>query len=188
MKLSIFKPRPPAPQPVANPDPASVTDLRIAAAQPERFVSRCACALHDEAFFVVYERNFGAGRFVIAGITKGHEGGDAGNASSLTIRGKEVAASEVDTTGWRCPHCSAGGLIVGCSACGMTICGGRTRTAPGAERVFECRPSCGARGTLHPAQTIRGAVGAPPQRGLLPPQRLSPSDANIPRLGKARER
>lgn len=161
MKLSIFKK---SNAPTASRTAASAKEtfekkmgaLRLATGQPEYFVMACACAVHDRPFAVVYERLDPARPYVISGIYKESEGDVNERAPARSSRSKVLSARDLDTTGWRCPHCDAKGLNIACTACGTTVCGGRTRTPHGAAPVFECRPSCGARGKLEDAEVIKG--------------------------------
>lgn len=136
--------------------------LRMATGRPDRFVSRCACAVHDKPFSVVHERTDPAKPFIITGIYKDGEGGGATGGASAASRTRALPASEVDSTGWRCPHCASDGLHIQCDKCGATVCGGRTRTYHGMAPVFACRPSCGARGTLTDAEVIKGIDAGKP--------------------------
>lgn len=127
--------------------------LRMATGRPERFVTRCACAMHDKGFTAIYERTEPARPFILVGIHKDGEGNEpqsAGAARSLTL-----PAAEVDHTGWRCPHCG-NDMHIGCDQCQTNVCGGKTRRYPGTSDIFSCRTSCGARGTLVDAQTVKG--------------------------------
>lgn len=197
MKLTIFKSPVPA---TASATPSTVGAskeafekklgaMRVATGRPDRFVSLCACAVHDKPFTVVYERTDPAKPFVIAGIYKAGEGGGGADTPARAARRRTLAASEIDTSGWRCPHCESKGLNVACGKCGTTICGGRSKAGHGMERVFECRSSCGARGALEDAQTISGAEAAGKPglalRGVTrKDQTLLPSP-NLPRLGRS---
>lgn len=140
--------------------------LRKATGRPERFVSACACALHDRPFTVVYERTDPTKPFTLAQIHAGspQESGNAGNEGTglfgFRQTRKSVAAADIDMTGWRCPHCGCADHVVACQSCGTTVCGGRTVRGPGPEDVFNCRPSCGARGTLMEASVVHGVDGA----------------------------
>ena len=165
MKLTIFKPQLPGVMATSRLSPAASQDvfaqklsaLRLATGRPERFVSLCACAIHDKAFQVVYERCEADRPFVIAGIYKDGEGGDDAREAARLRSSKTLPASSIDTTGWRCPHCEdKGGRSIACDKCGTTVCGGRTRAYPGTADVFECRSSCGRRGTLKEAELIKG--------------------------------
>lgn len=140
--------------------------LRKATGRPERFVSACACALHDRPFTVVYERIDTTKPFTIAAIHAftAQGSGDI-RQKGVSLFGtrplqKSVSATEIDMTGWRCPHCGCAAHVVACKSCGTTICGGRTVRGPGGEDVFNCRPSCGARGTLTDASVVHGVDGA----------------------------
>lgn len=130
--------------------------LRVATGRAERFISLCACALHDKPFAVVYERSDLTRRFTIAGIYKDGEGQDTTSWSAHMSGMKTLPVSAVDTTGWRCPHCQYSGRSIACQNCGTTVCGGRTRAYHGTAEVFECRSSCGARGTLQDAESVKG--------------------------------
>lgn len=151
--------------------------LRVATGRPERFISLCACALHDKPFAVVYERSDPTRRFTIAGIYKDGEGHETTSWSAHMSGIKTLPVSDIDTTGWRCPHCQYNGRSIACDKCGTTVCGGRTRAYHGTAEVFECRESCGARGTLQDARSIKGieevrklahASRSVPLRDLLP--------------------
>lgn len=124
--------------------------MRTATGRAERFVT--ACALHDRAFTVVYERTDPQQPFTIAGIYKNEGGNGAGGAS----RPRTLSAHDVDSTGWRCPWCGDTTTIMQCTSCRTTVCGGRVKRAPGTEPVFQCRPSCGARSTMADAETVTG--------------------------------
>lgn len=168
MKLTIFKSPVPA---LANPRASTPTAtlaaskdafekklaaLRVATGRSERFISLCACAVHDRRFTVVYERSDAERPFTIAGIHREGEGEVAASGSASTNGNKTLPVSAVDMTGWRCPYCQNSSRTVACGKCGTTVCSGRTRSYPGTAEIFECRASCGARGTMHDAETIRG--------------------------------
>ena len=156
--------------------------LRSALGRPERLVSRCACAIHDKLFSVVYERTDAARPFTIAGTFKVDED-DCKGSMSGAARSRAVAASEVDMTGWRCVYCADDRHIVACGQCGATVCGGRTRAYPGTGEIFECRKSCGARGTLEPLETVNGVE---PTRAAITQKlsvRLPQPDVQMLRLG-----
>ena len=196
MKLTIFKSPPPSQASTTPPTVAASKEafekklgaMRVATGRPDRFVSLCACAVHDRPFTVVYERTDPAKPFVMTGIYKAGDGVGGADAPAREARSRTLAASEFDTSGWRCPHCDSRGLNVACGKCGATVCGGRSNAGHGMEHVFECRASCGARGTLEDAQTIRGAEaagrpalalrGVPRQDQALLPR------PNLPRLGR----
>lgn len=140
--------------------------LRKATGRPERFVSECMCALHDQPFTVVYERIDTAKPFTISGIHAGsaqgscNVGKEGTGLFSFRQARKSVAAADIDMTGWLCPHCGCADHVVACQSCGTTVCGGRTVRGHGREDVFNCRPSCGARGTLMDASIVHGVDGA----------------------------
>lgn len=157
--------------------------LRIATGRPDRFVSRCACAVHEKPFSVVYERTDPARPFIITGIYKDGEGGESGGetcGTSAAPRTRALPASEIDSTGWRCPHCDAEGLNIACNACGTTVCGGRTRTYHGMAPVFACRPSCGARGTLEDAEVIKGIDAGKPSGAFRSAALRTPGQSFLP--------
>lgn len=195
MKLTLFKGKAPTTSPartvsgVQESFAAKLGALRKATGRPERFVSHCACARHDQPFMVVYERNDPTKPFTIAGIHKGGEAvnGDAPKGSMTLSRAiaprKSVPASDLDTTGWRCPHCGCAGHVIACDRCGTTVCGGRTVSGPGMESVFNCRPSCNARGTLTNCTVVHGVDGAPKVAPRLPaPGRRTPALPSADRL------
>lgn len=172
MKLTPFKDKAPATTPART--VASVQEsfaeklgaLRKATGRPERFVSHCACAVHDRPFTVLYERTDPAKPFTVASV---HADGDemkvevrqeSMNLFRLGPPRKSVAASELDTTGWRCPHCGCADYVIACQSCGTTVCGGRTVSGPGRTEVFHCRASCGAHGSLTDSTVVHGVDGA----------------------------
>lgn len=130
--------------------------LRVATGRSERFISLCACAVHDRRFSVVYERSDPERPFTIAGIHSEGEVDAAASGSASMNGSKTLPVSDVDMTGWRCPYCQDNDRTVACGKCGTTVCSGRTRSYPGTADIFECRASCGARGTLQDAETIKG--------------------------------
>ncbi|PNG53321.1 MULTISPECIES: hypothetical protein [unclassified Variovorax] len=157
MKITIWQPKAPATVSDMKDDFAQrLGAFRAATGRTERFVTRCACAVHDRGFAVVYERTDPTQPFVISGIYRDGEGDGTVQASEQTKR-RELPAREIDTTGWRCPHCATGGITISCGRCGDTICGGRTKTYHGMAPVFSCRASCGARGALEDADKVTGA-------------------------------
>ena len=199
MTLAIFK-SPVQPKASTTPSTAPLTigaskeafekklgALRVATGRPERFISLCACALHDRPFAVVYERSDAARPFTITGIYRDGEGKDAASGAARVSGSKTLPASAVDTTGWRCPHCQAGGRNIACQNCGATVCGGRTRAYHGTAEVFECRSSCGARGTLQDAKSVKGIEevrkAAPGLRSAPPRNRLPSPIRDALRLG-----
>lgn len=197
MKLTIFKSPVPA-QVSATPSTVGASKdaferklgaLRVATGRPDRFVSLCACAVHDRPFTVMYERTDPAKPFVITGIYKAGEDGGGAEMPARAGRSRTLAASEIDTTGWRCPHCERKGINIACGKCGTTICGGRSKAGPGMERVFECRASCGERGTLEDLKTISGAEAAGKPgfalRGVPRTDQTLLPRPNLPRLGRS---
>lgn len=163
--------------------------LRKATGRPERFVSACVCALHDRPFTVVYERIDTTKPFTIAAIHagtaqgSGNVGKEGAGLFGLVTPRRSVPAAEIDMTGWRCPHCGCAAHVVACQSCGTTICGGRTVRGPGMDAVFNCRRSCGARGTLIDAAVVHGVDGvrksSPHLRG---PSRQMPALPSADRL------
>lgn len=149
--------------------------MRMATGKAERFVTACACALHDRPFTVVYERTNPQQPFTIAGIYKN----EGGNGAGGTSRPRTLAAHEIDSTGWRCPWCGDATTIMQCTSCRTTVCGGRVKRAPGAEPVFQCRPSCGARSTMTDAETVTGTDDRLRQSTARRP--VSPSRPALPR-------
>lgn len=160
MSLTIFKGKLPAHR-AANTAVAVTGEsldkklgaLRNAMGRADRFVSLCACAIHDKTFTVVYERTDPAQSFSIAGVYKDGEGDTAGSAGSS--RSRTLPVAEVDHTGWRCPYCAID-RHVRCHQCHRAVCGGKTHRYPGTSEIFACRTSCGARGTLIDALTVEG--------------------------------
>ena len=161
MKLTI--PKPPGAAVVARSAVASpqqdfsrkLAALRAATGVAERFISLCACAVHDRAFTVVYERTDPRVPFVITGIYREDEG-NAGARGSADAYRKSFSARDIDMSGWRGPHCASGGRNSACGKCGAPVCGGRTKSYHGMAPVFTCRASCGARGALEEVQSIDG--------------------------------
>jgi hypothetical protein len=183
MKLTTWKARQ-APTATDDDFEAKLGALRLATGQADRFVSRCACAVHDKPFTVMYERAEVGGPFVITGIHREGIGDAAGG--NTAARSRSVPSTDVDQTGWRCPYCANGSHQVLCGRCGVTVCGGRTRRYPDTGDVFSCRPSCGSRGTLEPLKSVNGydaacapkaAVSASSSDALPSPSR------DTPRLG-----
>lgn len=155
--------------------------FRAATGRPERFVTRCACAIHDRGFTVVYERTDPARPFILTGIYKDGEGESGG--STAASRSRTLAASEIDHTGWRCPYCANESHHIACDHCDTTVCGGRTRRYPGTRDVFACRDSCGARGTLIEAPTVEGVEPSRKPVGSKPiSERLAVPGADTVRL------
>lgn len=128
--------------------------FRAVTGRPERFVTRCACAIHDKGFTVVYERTDPGRPFILAGIYKDGEGDVTGSEGAA--RSRSLPAAEIDHTGWRCPYCGSDRHI-GCHHCHTIVCGGKTHRYPGTGDVFTCRDSCGARGALENAEFIEGS-------------------------------
>lgn len=169
-----------------------IAALRTATGKVERFITPCACALHDKPFSVVYERTDPDKRFTIARIEKPESGNGSGGPGVTASRPRTLSAHEVDETGWRCPWCGDTSTIMQCPDCATTVCGGRVKRAPGAQPVFVCRPSCGARYTMVKADTITGAEDvlrrsaahrpAPPSTPASRPALPRPSD--LPLLGR----
>lgn len=187
MKLSIWK-QPGALVPASADSLRESFDkklgaLRAATGRPERFVTRCACAIHDKGFVVVYARTDPARPFIIIGIYKDGEG-DAGGAAGA-LRSRAVAHADVDSTGWRCPYCGMEGLHIQCTGCHTIVCSGKTRRYPGTSDIFECRASCGCRGTLEATASLKGFDAVrPSQHAGVKPLRdlLSAPTSNVPRL------
>ncbi len=144
---------------------AKLGALRKATGRPERFVTPCRCAVHDRPFMVVYERFDRAERFTVARINLDSEEMECSVRHPLFQRLgvvadiRRVPAAEIDLSGWKCPHCGAADLVIDCQDCGVTVCGGRTAHAPGKESIFNCRPSCGARGSLMDSSDVKGVNG-----------------------------
>ncbi|OPF64420.1 hypothetical protein BC358_06195 [Hydrogenophaga sp. H7] len=155
MKLTIWEPKTPATvDDLKNDFARKVGAFRAATGRPERFVTRCACAIHDKGFSVAYERTDPARPFILTGIYKDGEG-DSGGSTSAS-RSRTLPSSEIDHTGWRCPYCANESHHIACDRCDTTVCGGRTRRYPGTADIFACRESCGARGTLVESKTVGG--------------------------------
>lgn len=182
MKITIWQPKSPVTVDDMKSDFArKIGAFRAVTGRPERFVTRCACAIHDKGFTVVYERPDPARPFIITGIYKDGEG-DA-TASVAASRSRKVPVADVDPSGWRCPYCG-NGLHVGCHQCHTTVCGGKTRRYPGTSDVFTCRASCGARGMLIDAPTVEGIEAARKPLGSKPmAERLPAPGADRRRLG-----
>lgn len=159
MKLTIWNPKTPTTVDDIKSDFArKLGAFRAATGRPERFITRCACAIHDKGFTVVYERTDPARPFILTGIYKDGDGEQGGSTSAS--RSRTLPSSEIDHTGWRCPYCANASHHVDCDRCATTVCGGRTRRYPGTADIFACRDSCGARGTLIEAKAVHGAEGA----------------------------
>lgn len=153
--------------------------LRLATGQTDRFVSLCACAVHDKLFTVLYERTDAGKLFAIAAIERG-ERGSANARANATTGNRRIPSCDVDSTGWRCPHCGNASHRVLCGRCGVTVCGGRTRSSSTGD-VFTCRASCGASGTMRELEVMTG--DALPRRDEPAPAllRLSSQDrASLP--------
>lgn len=186
MKLTIWQPKSPATVDDMKSDFArKLGAFRAATGRPERFVTRCACAIHDKGFTVVYERTDPARPFILAGIYKDGEGDATGSAGAA--RSRSLPAAEIDHTGWRCPYCG-GDQHIGCHHCHTIVCGGKTHRYPGTGGIFTCRDSCGANGTLEDAEVIKGiedvrkpgsSFGSAP----VPVGRSLPRGLDIKRLG-----
>jgi hypothetical protein len=156
--------------------------LRTALGRTERFVSICACAVHDKAFRVVYERTDASRPFVITGIYKEDQRETGSRDGAPSGRNKSLPVSEIDATGWRCPYCSSVGFIIGCPGCGATVCGGRIRSYPGRSDIFECRTSCGTRARMERATAVNGVEDIVKSAGAKPKAR-PPAKGAFPRLG-----
>jgi hypothetical protein len=154
MKLTLWEPKSSATAEEMKSDFArKLGAFRAATGRPERFVTRCACAIHDKGFTVVYERTDPARPFILTGIYKDGEGEVASGTG--TARTRTLSASEVDHAGWRCPYCG-NDRHIDCTGCHTGVCGGKTRRYPGTGDIFTCRASCGARGTLVECPTVTG--------------------------------
>ena len=182
MKITIWQPKVPATVGEMKDDFAHrLGAFRAATGRPERFVTRCACAVHDKGFTVVYERTDPAQAFIITDIYK--DGEDDAPSSAGATRHRTLPAAEADNTGWACPYCGNEHQI-GCHQCHTTVCGGKTRGYPGTGDIFTCRGSCGARGTLVVAPTVKGIEPARNLLGRKPaPERLSGQRVGTLRLG-----
>lgn len=153
--------------------------LRLATGQADRFVSVCACAIHDKPFTVLYERTDAAKPFTIAAIQGGEPGG-ANERRQAATRNRRIPSGDVDSTGWRCPHCGNASHRVLCGRCGVTVCGGRTRPS-GTGDVFTCRASCGASGTMRELDMMTGdAVSQGDSPAPAPLRVASPRQATLP--------
>jgi len=175
MKVSIWKP---ATSPAAKTEDfaAKLGALRMATGRADRFVSLCACAVHDRPFTVVYERTDPAKPFTITGIHKDSESDTA--TGKGTARSRTLPVDEVDWTGWQCAYCG-NDQQVRCSQCDTVVCGGRTRRYPGTQEIFECRASCGRRSATIPATTFAGVDPAQPGKPA-PAQPSSTRLASLP--------
>lgn len=163
-----------APAPVdAEAFASKLTNFRRLTATPERFVTCCACARHDRAFVVVYERFDLTQPFRIASITK-----ECGGSAALSVASvRTVDMEQIDSSGWRCPWCDDATGLVACSGCGTFVCRGRTDNVDGRER-FSCRPSCGvASHSLEPLSSLVGTNGLG-SRPFTKTQASSPSIAS----------
>lgn len=189
MKITIWQPKVPATVDDMKSDFAhKLGAFRAATGRPERFVMRCACAIHDREFAVVYERTDLTRPFIITGIYRDGEGDSAGGTrgDADAARRRTLAASEVDHTGWRCPFCHQERQI-NCNGCHMAVCGGKTRSYPGTGDIFTCRDSCGARGTLIECSTVTGIEPKRMSSGSKPmSERLPASGTEAQRLGSTK--
>lgn len=182
MKLTIWEPKSSATAEKMKSDFArKLGAFRAATGRPERFVTRCACAIHDKGFTVVYERTDTARPFILTGIYKDGEGDVAGGTG--TARTRTLSASEVDHAGWRCPYCGEDRHI-NCTGCHTGVCGGKTRRYPGTGDIFTCRDSCGARGTLVDCPSVTGIESTrKPASSKAVAERLPTPGADALRLG-----
>lgn len=168
-----------------------VKAFRVATGKLERFTTECACALHDKAFLITYERAGPAEKWRIGAIDKivGQER-RGGGGESAKPRLLDVPLEDVDETGWACPWCQCSSDFVYCTQCSTFVCARRVREEEG-QRKFRCRDSCGASGLLGPLVSMKGTgTDAPkalsPKAGLLPrsaPHPALPGSAH-PALGK----
>ena len=161
--------------------------LRLATGQADRFVSLCACAVHDKPFTVLFERTDAGKPFVIAAIECGESGGSNERGRAATGN-RRIRSSDVDSTGLRCPYCGNASHHVLCGRCGVTVCGGRTHPSRTGD-LFTCRASCGASGTIRQLDVVTGTVlprrDEPAPAG---PRLSSPDRSKLTGAGHARLR
>lgn len=151
----------------------------------ERYSIVYHCSRFEKPFVTVYERSNEAECFKIASISKLGEARPAAGVFTR-IEQKTFDAKQFDSSGWRCPYCSAGGSIH-CS-CGSNTCSYQQDHA--SDGLHHCRPGCGAISRTVPiTQMTASAAGAAAQslpgrtRPALPGKSYAalPSP-NIPRL------
>lgn len=125
--------------------------FRKSTGKSERFVLPCACAVQDAGFIVLFERVDPNDKFRITAI----ETEPVRSTANGTPHPRILNPDDIDTGGWRCPHCGDTSGFVLCGRCRMVICGRSVRSVAGTEE-FACRPSCGATGSLGPLLEVAG--------------------------------
>lgn len=141
--------------------------LRQSTGTPEKFVLSCACALHDKPFIAAMERFDSRQPYKVAAIVSVKQSESGAFAGALRV--KNIPVEMADTSNWKCLWCGNRDFIV-CHDCDAIVCGAKKWREDGLE-WFECRDSCGARGSLQPLHEVRGHEGhvrAPAMRDAAP--------------------
>jgi hypothetical protein len=140
----------------------TVAALRKATGTTESRIVPCRCARTSQLFSLRFERVSPAHRFQIARIDKDDSRGPVKTAAGVFGRKptqKSYDAHEFDWTGSQCPYCGDRSGLVYCNECGETVCSGRVRRLPDGGHAFACHDSCGATGSIEPAQHVHGGTG-----------------------------
>lgn len=119
----------------------------------ERYSIVYHCSRFEKSFVTVYERSNESERFKIASISKLAEARSAAGVFTCAEQ-KTVDAKQFDSSGWRCPYCSAGGSIH-CS-CGSNTCSYQQDHA--SDGLHRCRPGCGTVSRTVPATKMTASA------------------------------
>lgn len=151
----------------------------------ERYSIVYHCSRFEKSFVTVYERSNEAERFKIASISKLAEARPAAGVFTR-VEQRTFDAKQFDSSGWRCPYCSAGGSIH-CS-CGSNTCSYQQDHA--SDGLHQCRPGCGSISRTVPITHMTGSATSGGAQSL--PGRTRPAlpgkghaalpSPNVPRL------
>ena len=142
----------------------AVATLRKETGKAESRTVPCRCAKTGLLFSLCFERLSPAHRFQIVRIDK-VDGNESPAKAGFSLFGRQPAQRSYDAAefGWAgllCPHCGDRSVLVYCSECGESVCGGRVQNLPDGERAFACHDGCGATGMIAPATHVHGGTAA----------------------------
>jgi len=122
-------------QPESDPPQGASVSSAPAAAGPETFDQLCVCAVHDLPYITRYEKQPN-GRFRATKSVKVEQKPGAGRTT--VAQSAKIPVSKIDGAHPPCAWCGVSGDHYHCH-CGGVVCGGRVKN-----KIFTCRPSCGA--------------------------------------------
>ncbi|WP_157182362.1 hypothetical protein [Methylobacterium sp. WSM2598] len=131
--------------------------LRERTGKPVRLILPLACGVHDREFLGTFSRYSPDQKFKCESIEPVKKAPIIDRLKAL-LKGKRAETAPADDVlldDVACPRCGTLDVWTLCYRCNSFVCNGR-RAASG---YYECRDSCGGRGTTKPLVTIDGASG-----------------------------